>query len=86
MLSALLDGKAQFPADLVSSIVVVDNGSTDGSENFTSATFDAHPNVGFIKNDANRGFAVACNQGAAVTSGDVILFLNPDTSLVATSI
>ena len=50
-------------------MVLVDNGSTD-------ATRDQLVQV---RNDRNRGFAVACNQGAAYASGDVLVFLNNDT-------
>jgi GT2 family glycosyltransferase len=37
------------------------------------------PGVKFITNDDNAGFAKACNQGLAASSGELILFLNPDT-------
>jgi GT2 family glycosyltransferase len=50
-------------------LVLVDNGSTD-------ATKDQRVQV---RNLTNRGFAVACNQGALYASGDVVVFLNNDT-------
>src|SRR5205807_7441188 len=34
-----------------------------------------------IRNDENRGFAAACNQGAADSTADYLLFLNPDTKV-----
>jgi GT2 family glycosyltransferase len=34
-----------------------------------------------IRNDINRGFAVACNQGIAESRGDFVLLLNDDTEL-----
>jgi GT2 family glycosyltransferase len=34
-----------------------------------------------IRNDVNRGFAEACNQGIAASSGDFVLLLNDDTEL-----
>jgi GT2 family glycosyltransferase len=57
-------------------IVVVDNASTDSSAD--SLESDGLPLV-VIRNDTNRGFGAACNQGAAHSQADYILFLNPDT-------
>src|SRR6185312_6359555 len=39
-----------------------------------------------IANAANRGFGPACNQGAAGTCGDALLFLNPDCLIDADTI
>jgi len=61
---------------------VVDNASTDGSEE--GLTCPAHLNV--IRNADNRGFAAACNQGAGGSQADFLLFLNPDTRLMAGSL
>jgi N-acetylglucosaminyl-diphospho-decaprenol L-rhamnosyltransferase len=57
-------------------IVVVDNASTDGSAD--SLDSGGLPLV-VIRNDSNRGFGAACNQGATHSKADYILFLNPDT-------
>lgn len=57
-------------------IIVVDNNSTDGSISYLKSRF---PAVHFIENKENTGFAKACNQGLAVSSGKYVLFLNPDT-------
>lgn len=59
-------------------VVVIDNASDDG----TAAVARAHasaPRV--VANRRNRGFAAACNQGIAATSGDYVLLLNPDARL-----
>ena len=56
-------------------VVVVDNGSEDG----TAAGLAKQRWVTVITNDENRGFAAACNQGAAAATGDVVVFLNNDT-------
>ncbi|MDB5251621.1 MAG: hypothetical protein JWP27_790 [Flaviaesturariibacter sp.] len=63
---------------LTAEVIVVDNNSTDGSVDYLSARF---PEVRFLSNRQNTGFAVACNQGLAAASGEAILFLNPDTLL-----
>jgi len=64
-------------------IVVVDNNSTDQSIEDIHTT--SLPLI-VIKNSTNRGFAAACNQGAANTKADFILFLNPDTRLFENSL
>ena len=66
---------ANTPDDLYE-VVIVDNGSTDG----TGALLDAlEGDVTIIRNPENRGFAKACNQGAEAATGDHIVFVNNDT-------
>ena len=57
-------------------IIVIDNNSDDGSFNFFENRF---PQVTFIWNDVNSGFAKANNQALKIAKGEFILFLNPDT-------
>jgi GT2 family glycosyltransferase len=59
-------------------IIIVDNNSNDGSKEYLPSKF---PGAKFIFNNENLGFARACNQGFKISSGDYILFLNPDTVL-----
>ena len=70
---------SRLPQDFaLGKVVVVDNASHDNSLN----GIDALPlPLEIICNAGNRGFAAACNQGAAASAGDVILLLNPDTRL-----
>src|SRR5262245_45268195 len=65
-------------------IVVVDNNSGDGSADGLESISDQPISV--LRNDDNRGFAAACNQGAAGTRADYLLFLNPDTCVFADSL
>lgn len=64
-------------------VVVVDNASTDGSLEGIEA-FGLPLTV--IRNPQNRGFAVACNQGAQRSRSRLLLFLNPDTRLDSRSL
>ena len=57
-------------------IIVVDNGSADGSVNFIQ---DSYPHVNIIRNDINLGFAEANNIGYAQVKGEYVLLLNNDT-------
>jgi len=62
-------------------IIIVDNNSNDGSKESLPSKFRG---VKFIFNNENLGFAKACNQGSKISSGDFILFLNPDSVLSET--
>lgn len=63
-------------------IIVIDNGSTDGSQEFLSKFKVQGLRFKIIFNNRNIGFAAACNQGIkwALKRGvDYILLLNNDT-------
>jgi GT2 family glycosyltransferase len=56
-------------------ILVVDNGSTDGSVQFIRENF---PQVRILALDRNYGFAVGNNRGAGEAQTDIVVFLNND--------
>jgi GT2 family glycosyltransferase/tetratricopeptide (TPR) repeat protein len=60
-------------------VIIVDNGSTDGTPEWVRDHATKHPGYTLIRNDTNLGFPAACNQGAAFSRGEYILFLNNDT-------
>jgi N-acetylglucosaminyl-diphospho-decaprenol L-rhamnosyltransferase len=64
-------------------IDIVDNASVDNSLEHTEKF--ALP-INIIRNSENKGFGFACNQGAANTKSDYLLFLNPDTKVFADSL
>ncbi len=59
-------------------VIVVDNGSLDGTVKLIRANF---PSVKVIQNETNLGFSRACNQGLKIAKSKYVLFLNPDTIL-----
>jgi GT2 family glycosyltransferase/glycosyltransferase involved in cell wall biosynthesis/Flp pilus assembly protein TadD len=59
-------------------IIVVDNGSTDGTRTYLSSEEKAG-RLRVIYNDKNETFSHANNQGAAIAQGEYLLFLNNDT-------
>jgi GT2 family glycosyltransferase len=62
-------------------LVVVDNGSSDGTRGYLAELAERNPNVRVIANDSNRGFATGCNQGAAIAAADVLVLLNDDAAV-----
>jgi GT2 family glycosyltransferase len=60
-------------------VIVVDNGGSDSE--VVSGEADAR--VRLVEPNENLGFAGGCNRGAAEATGDVLVFLNPDTVVEA---
>jgi N-acetylglucosaminyl-diphospho-decaprenol L-rhamnosyltransferase len=56
-------------------VIICDNGSTDGTPERVRQNF---PDVQVIELGTNLGFAAACNRGANVGSGEIIVLLNND--------
>jgi GT2 family glycosyltransferase len=73
LLRACLDSLAR-QTDASFEIIVVDNGSTDGSADLAANQFGAR----VIRNAENRGFCAANNQGIAAARGEFIALLNND--------
>jgi GT2 family glycosyltransferase len=59
-------------------VFLVDNDSPDKSADMVA---QEHPWVKLIANPTNRGFAAANNQAMALSSGQKVLLLNPDTEV-----
>ncbi len=62
--------------DVPFEVIIVDNGSTDGTSQLLNSLGG---DVRIITNQTNLGFAKACNQGAAAATGEYLVFLNNDT-------
>lgn len=77
-LKLCLDSCLNALKEVVGEIIVVDNNSTDRSiEQFKNE----YPEVNFIFNSENLGFAKANNLGVDKAQGEYVLILNPDTFL-----
>jgi GT2 family glycosyltransferase len=77
-----IDSIIRYAESLVDQIIVVDNGSTDCSEN----SIEGLPNITLIRNGENLGFGKGCNIGAAHANSEFLLFLNPDARLFPDSL
>ncbi|HET9591760.1 MAG TPA: glycosyltransferase [Solirubrobacterales bacterium] len=60
-------------------LIVVDNGSDDGTAAYLARLAELDARVRVLLNGTNMGFAPACNQGLALASGDHLVLLNNDT-------
>ncbi|MGO4321470.1 glycosyltransferase family 2 protein [Pseudomonas sp. KB_12] len=67
-------------------VIVVDNDSHDDSLMLLERTHVVGDSLQILRNAANLGFAVACNQGARLSAAPNLFFLNPDTVLAADAI
>ncbi|PJA42922.1 hypothetical protein CO176_00990 [Candidatus Woesebacteria bacterium CG_4_9_14_3_um_filter_39_10] len=63
------------PANGICEIIVVDDGSWDGSVRLIKEKF---PQVKVIKHKINRGFSASINTGVRGSSGDLLVLLNSD--------
>ncbi len=77
--------KSLFEAGLKCSfdVIVVDNGSTDGSQQMLA---EKYPDVKLIQNPGNVGLGKASNQGIEATNGHYVLLLNNDTLVNAAAL
>jgi len=73
LLRACLDS-LERQGEVASEVIVVDNGSADGSAEMAETEFS----VRVIRNRENRGFCAANNQGIAAAQGEFVALINND--------
>jgi glycosyltransferase involved in cell wall biosynthesis len=67
---------AEIPLGLVQEVIVVDNGSSDGTGEAASAA------GALVVREERRGYGYACAAGVAASTGDVLVFMDGDGSFV----
>jgi GT2 family glycosyltransferase len=60
-------------------VLVVDNHSTDGTQEYLRSMAKRFPNLHLVLNESNQGFARANNRGLKQATGDYFILLNNDT-------
>ena len=73
LLRACLDSLKR-QGEVALEVIVVDNGSADGSAEMAESAFGVH----VIRNRENRGFCAANNQGIAAAQGEFVALINND--------
>lgn len=73
----------EYTSEISYEIIVIDNGSP---KDLVSELLKGWDNVTLIRNDLNKGFGAANNQGAEIANGKYLLFLNNDTILFENTI
>jgi len=71
--------RATLPAGLAYEIILVDDGSTDGTRAWLATLAD--PPFRVVLNEKNLGYAAANNRGAALARGEFLALLNNDLVL-----
>jgi hypothetical protein len=82
-LRACLTSVFQHTEGICLEVIVVDNASADGCEAILEKEF---PSVRLIALTQNVGFSRANNIGYVLSSGENLLFLNPDTEVIGNAL
>ena len=83
LLENCLQSIFKFTRGINFEVIVIDNGSKDGSVEMVKQKF---PKTKLIPNNQNLGFTKANNQGIKIAKGKYILLLNSDTHLIENSL
>lgn len=64
--------------DGIKEILVIDDGSSDSTENIVRGYCEKSPLISFVKNETNSGAAFSRNHGVKLATGEYIAFLDAD--------
>lgn len=70
--------KSMIESKIRYELLIVDNNSSDGSQEMIKDYEKKYKNIIFIPNKINEGFAKANNRAAKISKGSYLLFLNSD--------
>ena len=62
----------------IDEIIIVDNGNPEPETSFIKSFVEDTPQAHHVETGRNLGFGAACNKGAALATGEYLLFINPD--------
>lgn len=79
MLLSAVGSSGRIPME----IIVVDNGSSDGSPELVSAHF---PDALVVASSENKGFAWGNNRGASLATGELLLLANSDVVFLGSAV
>jgi GT2 family glycosyltransferase len=76
----------ESPPAVTYELLIVDNGSTDGSIESLRSSVSSGASIRFIENSENLGFGMANNQAFASSTSPLLLLLNNDAEVTPNSI
>jgi glycosyltransferase involved in cell wall biosynthesis len=71
---------ALAPLDLINEVLVIDDGSTDGTGALVQSNLSRFPNVRLLTNDRNRGFGWSYRRGVEAAAHDYIVMVHGDNA------
>lgn len=73
-----IDGVVSADAGVEKELVIVDDGSTDGTRDILAALKEKHPDWKFVFHGKNRGKGAALRSGFAAATGDIVVIQDAD--------
>jgi len=75
---ALLETVSAVPLPIKKEIIVIDDGSADGTPSILEELKNDHPDLNLLRNEKNRGKGYSLHRGIKAATGDIILIQDAD--------